>query len=109
MSAALGSFAEIKAVAVTVPRRYTGRAETAFHPRLHLFMGFRSITDHFLHEARTAVSGSVLVAFPLCDLALDGFGDIGAQQPADVLGDRDHQLGACTLRNRLQTLRELIL
>jgi hypothetical protein len=34
VSAALGSFAEIKAVDVTIPRRYTGRAETAFHPRL---------------------------------------------------------------------------
>jgi len=33
VSAALGSFAEIKAVGVTIPRRYSGRAETAFHPR----------------------------------------------------------------------------
>jgi hypothetical protein len=33
VSAALGSFAEIKAVDVTIPRRYTGGTETAFHPR----------------------------------------------------------------------------
>jgi hypothetical protein len=32
VSAALGSFAEIKAVDVTIPRRYIGRAEAAFHP-----------------------------------------------------------------------------
>jgi hypothetical protein len=33
VSAARGSFAQIKAVDVTIPRRYIGRAETAFHPR----------------------------------------------------------------------------
>jgi hypothetical protein len=39
VSAALGSFAEIKAVDVTVPRRHTGRAETASHPRFAIVHG----------------------------------------------------------------------
>jgi hypothetical protein len=34
VSAALGNFAEIKAIAVTIPRRYTGRRKTASDPRL---------------------------------------------------------------------------
>ena len=51
----------------------------------------------------------MLVAFPLSDLSLDGFGDIGAQQPPDVFGDGADQLGARALDDRLQMPRKLLL
>src|ERR1022692_3301584 len=60
-------------------------------------------------RAASRAIASMLVALPLSDLALDGFGDVGADQSAYVIGELADQLGARALDDRFQALRQLLL
>ena len=58
--------------------------------------------------ARTgAVATDSPAASPALDLALDGLGDIGTQQLADVLVDGGDEVGARAIDDRLQSGAEL--